>query len=68
MRERWSISIPAIATLRTSHTENLQISIEQIPTESGFLRLPIPQVGIDELQPRSIGVGQSRHARDKELL
>jgi len=68
MRERWSIHSGDRDPLRTSHTENLQISIEQIPTESGFLRLPIPQVGIDELQPRSIGVGQSRHARDKELL
>ena len=42
--------------------------VDPVQAKSRFLRSPILQVGIDELQPRSIGVGQSRHARDKELL
>ena len=42
--------------------------VDPVQARSPFLRFPILQVGIDELQPRSIGVGQSRHARVKELL
>jgi hypothetical protein len=42
--------------------------VDPVQAKSPFFRFPLLQVGIDELQPRSIGVGQSRYARDKELL
>src|SRR3954470_838746 len=72
----WIDGRPGARTSRTSATTggsclSLIVAdrcVDPVQAKSPFFRCPILQVAIDELQPRSIGIGQSRHARDKELL
>jgi hypothetical protein len=57
-----------IAVERVSDSLESEIAPDSSQVNLPFFRFSSLQVGIDELQPRSISVGQSRDARDKELL